>query len=93
MKPIDVKLDSYAETNINSNEKDPIFQLDDHVRISKQKNSFAEDWLENIFVISKIKQKFPWTFVISDLNDKETIGTFQEKNCRRLIKKNLEQKK
>ena len=35
MKPIDVKLDSYAETNINSNEKDPIFQLDDHVRISK----------------------------------------------------------
>ena len=93
MKPIDVKLDSYAESNIISKEKDPIFQLGNHVRISKQKNSFVEDWLENIFVISKIKQKFPWTYVISDLNDKETTGTFYEKNCRRLIKKNLEQKK
>ena len=35
MKPIDVKLDSYAESNIISKEKDPIFQLGNHVRISK----------------------------------------------------------
>ena len=35
MKPIDVKSDSYAECNVDSNEKNPKFEIDDHVRISK----------------------------------------------------------
>ena len=42
MKPIDVKSDSYAEYIEESNEKDPKFKLDDHVRISKYKNIFAK---------------------------------------------------
>ena len=33
IKPIDVKSNSYAEYNVNSNEKDPKFQIGDHVRI------------------------------------------------------------
>ena len=33
MKPIDVKSDSYTEYNVDPNEKDPKFKLDDHVRI------------------------------------------------------------
>ena len=33
MKPIDVKSDSYTEYNVDHNEKDPKFKLDDHVRI------------------------------------------------------------
>ena len=35
MKPIDVKSDSFAEYNEESNEKDPKFKVGDHVRISK----------------------------------------------------------
>ena len=35
MKPIDAKSNSYAEYNVDSNEKDPRFQVGDHVRISK----------------------------------------------------------
>ena len=35
MKPIDVKSDSYAECNVDSNEKNHKFEIDDHVRISK----------------------------------------------------------
>ena len=35
MKPIDVKHGSYAEYNVVSNEKDPKFQVGDHVRTSK----------------------------------------------------------
>ena len=35
MKPIDVQSDSYAEYNVDSNEKDPKFQVGDHVKISK----------------------------------------------------------
>ena len=93
MKPIDVKPDSYAEYNVDSNEKSPRFKVGDHVRISKYKNIFAKgyapNWSEEVFVISKIKKTVPWT-VINDLNVEEIVGTFYEKNCRRLIKKNLE---
>ena len=42
MEPIDVKPSSYAEYNVDSNEKDPKFQAGDHVRILKYKNIFAK---------------------------------------------------
>ena len=35
MKPIDIKSDSYAEDNVDSNEKDPKFKVGDRVKISK----------------------------------------------------------
>ena len=58
-------------------------QVGDHVRISKCKNIFAKgympNWSEEIFVIKKIKNTVPWTYIISDLNDEEIIGTFYEK--------------
>ena len=64
MKPIDVKSNSYAECNVDSNAKDPKFKIDDHVRISKYKSIFAKgytpNWLEENFVISKIKNTVPW---------------------------------
>ena len=44
MKPIDVKSDSFAEYNEESNEKDPKFRVGDHVRISKSKNVFANGY-------------------------------------------------
>ena len=83
IKPIDVKPDSYAEYNVESNEKDPKFKVGDHSRISKYKNIFAKgyapNWSEEVFVISKIKNTVPWTYVISDLNSEEIVGTFYEK--------------
>ena len=42
MKPIDVKSNSHAEYNEESNEKDTKFKVGDHVRISKYKNIFAK---------------------------------------------------
>ena len=79
MQRIDIKPDSYAEYSVESNEKDPKFQRNDHVRISKCKNIFAKwytpNWLEKVFVISKIENTVPWTHVI--------VG-------RRLIKKTSE---
>ena len=35
MKPIDVKSNSYAEYNVESNEKDPKFPVGDHIIISE----------------------------------------------------------
>ena len=36
------------------------------------------NWLEEIFIIKKIKNTVPWTYVINDLNGEEIIGTFYE---------------
>ena len=75
MKPIDVTNDSYAEYNEDSNKRNPKFKVGDHVRISKYKNIFAKgyapNWSEEVFVISKIKNTVPWTYVINDLNGEE----------------------
>ena len=83
MKTIDVKDDSFAEYNGESNEKDPKFKVGDHVRISKYKNIFAKgytpNWSEEIFVVKKIKNTVPWTYVISDLNGEEIVRSFFEK--------------
>ena len=57
MKPIDVKNDSLAEYNEESNEKDPKLKVGDHVRVSKYKNIFAKEytpnWSAEIFVLKK----------------------------------------
>ena len=80
MKPIDVMGDSYVEYNENPNKKDPKFKVGDHIRISKYENIFAKgytpNWSEKIFVISKIKNAVPWTYVIIDLNGEEITGSF-----------------
>ena len=60
MKATDVGDDSFAEYNEESNEKDPKFKVDDHVRISKFKNVFAKgytpNWSEEIFIVKKKKK-------------------------------------
>ena len=77
MKPVDVKNDSFAEYNEESNEKDPKFRVDGRNRISKYKNIFAKgyspNWSEEVFVIKKIKSTVPWTYVISDLKGEEIV--------------------
>ena len=74
MKPVDVKSNSFAEYNEESNERDSKFKVGNHVRISKYKSIFAKgyspNWSEEIFVIEKIKNTVPWNYVISDLNGK-----------------------
>ena len=91
MKPIHVKSDSFAEYNEESGGKDPKFKVGDHVRISKYKNTFAKayvpNWSEEIFVVKKIKNTVPWTFVISDLNGEEIIGSFYEKELQKTNQK------
>ena len=93
MKPIDVTSDSYAEYNEDSNKRNYKFKAGDHARISKYKNIFARgyvpNWSEEIFVIKKVKNTVPWTYVITDLNGEEIIGTF----CENELQKTLESKR
>ena len=94
MKPIDVKNDSFAKYSDESNEKDLKFKVNDHVRISKYKNIFtkrcAPNWSEKIFVVKKKrKNTVSWTYVISDLNGEEIIGSFYEKELLKTNQKEL----
>ena len=88
IKPIDVTNDSYVEYNENSNKKGPKFKVNDHVRIKKIfAKGYVPNWSEEVSVANEIKNTVPWTYTVSDLNG-EPI--FMKKNCKRLIKKNLE---
>ena len=53
------------------------------MRISKYKNIFAKgytpSWSEELFVVSKIKNTVPWTYVNNDVNGGEIIGRFYGK--------------
>ena len=96
MKPIDVKDNIYIDRmELNSdkkvNDKNPKFKVGDHVRISKYKNIFAKEympnWSEEVFIIIKIKNTVPWTYIINDLNGEEIIGTFYEKELQKTNQK------
>ena len=91
MKPIDVKDGSFTEYNEESNKKDPKFKVGDHGGISKFKNVFAKayapNWREEIFVVKKIKNTVPWTYVISDLNGEEIVRRFYEKELQKTTQK------
>ena len=82
MKPANVKDNTYINADKEFNNKDPKFKVGDHVRISKYKNIFAKGYMPNwsgeVFVIKKVKNTVPWTYVINDLNGEEIIGTFYE---------------
>ena len=46
------------------------------------------NWSEEIFIIKKIKDTVPWTYVLNDLNGEEIIGPFTEMNCKAQVKNN-----
>ena len=88
MKPIDVKSDSFAKYNGESNEKDPKCKVGHHVGISKYKNIFAKgytpNWSEEIFVIkTTTKKNCTFAYVISDLHGEKILGSFYEKELQK----------
>ena len=83
MKSVDVKGNTYIDFGKKSNAKDPKFKVGDNVRKSRYENVFAKgytpNWSEEVFVIKKVKNTVPWTYVINDLNGKEIVENFYEK--------------
>ena len=45
------------------------------------------NWSEEVFVIKKVKNIVPWTYVINDLNGEEIVGTFYEKELQKTNQK------
>ena len=91
MKPVDVKDNTYIDFGKEVNDKDPKFKIGNHARISKHKNIFAkgyiENWPEELFVSSKIKDTVLWAYAINDLNGEEIIESFYEKELQKINQK------
>ena len=87
MKSIDFKNNAYIDSSKEINDKDSKLKVGDHVRISKYKNIFAErytpNWSEEVFVIKKVKNTVPWTYVINDINGEDITGTLYEKELQK----------
>ena len=41
------------------------------------------NWSEEVFVIKKVKNTVPWTYVINNLNGEEITGTFYGKELQK----------
>ena len=87
MKLVHVKSSTYIDSSEEINNKDPRFRIGDIVRISKYKNiiskGYVPNWSEEVFVIKKVKNTVPRTYVISDLKGKKILGTFYEKELQK----------
>ena len=90
IKPVDIKSSTHIDSSKEINDKDPKFKIGDIVRISKYKNVFAKgyvsNWSDEVFVIKKVKNTVPWTYVVSDLKGEEIIGNFYEKELQKKTK-------
>ena len=68
-----------------------------NVIISKCKNIFAKgyapNWSEEVFLVTKVKNTVSWTYVISDLDREEIVGTFCEKELQNTNQKEFRIKK
>ena len=93
MKPVDVKSSTYIDSSKESNNKDHKFKIGDIIRILKYKNNFTKGyistWSEDVFVIKKVKNILPWTYVNYHINEEEILVRFTKTNCQKQIKKNL----
>ena len=71
-----------------SSDKDPKSEIGDHMRITKEKNVFAKgyipNWSEEGFLIKKVKNTVPWTYVIEDLHGEQIFGKIYEKKLQKI---------
>ena len=83
MKPKDVTDIKYVEYSEETNKKSPKFKVGDNVRILRYKKIFAKgytpNWSEEVFVVNKVQNTVPWTYLINELNGEEIKGSFYEK--------------
>ena len=94
VRPIDVTSDSFAEYNEDSNKINPKFKVGDHVRISKYKIFLLKDMLlisqKKFLLLAKLKIQYHGLMLLVISMVKKLLEAFTKKNCKGLIRKNLE---
>ena len=91
MKPSDVNSSTYVDSSKENNNKDPKFKTCDIIRIWKYKNIFAKSYTQyssdKVFVIKKVKKYCAVDVCINDLNVKEIVWIFYEKELQKTNQK------
>ena len=87
MKPVDVNSSTYIDLNKENNKEDPKFKVSAHVRLLTYEKIFAKgyapNWSEDVFVIKKVRNTVPWTYVMKDLHGEEIGGRFSKKELQK----------
>ena len=94
MKPIDVKDNTYINTDKEVNDNDPKLKVGDHVRISKYKKfllkAILQIGLKKFLSLMELKILFYGLMLLMILIVNRSLEHFVQKTCKRQIKKNLE---
>ena len=65
--------------------------------MSEYKNIFSKgytpNWSEEVFVVNKVQNTAPWTYLINDLNGEEIKGSFYEKELQETNQKEIRNEK
>ena len=93
MKPVDAKSNTYIDSSKEVNDKNPKFKIVSNVRISNYMNAFAKgytpNWSEKVFVIKKVKNTVPLTYVTNDLKGEEIDETLYENELQKTNQKDF----
>ena len=72
-----VRSNTYIDSSKETNDKDPKFKFVNIIRILKYKNIFAKGYTpncsEDVFIVKKVRNTVPWTYVTNDLNGEEIV--------------------
>ena len=65
-----------------NHDKGPKFENSDKVRISRYnifRKIYTPSWSDKVFIIKKVRNTVPWTYIKEGLKGEEIFGTFYEK--------------
>ena len=86
-KPVNVKSNKYIYSSKKTNDKIRNWKL---LIVLEYQNIFSKvytpNWSEEDFVIIKVKNTVLWTYIISDLNGEEIVGTFYKNELQSIQK-------
>ena len=77
MKSADVKSDIYINSSKKTNDKGTKLKTGDVAKTFAKR--YDPNWSEKDFMIKKIKNTVPWTYVIGHPKGEEIVGTFYKK--------------
>ena len=95
-KPVDLNPTMHVDFNKENYKEGPKFRVGDNIRTSKYRNIFAKgyvpNWPDEVFVVTKVKNTVPWTYVISDLYGELWKIYKKEQELQKTNKKELKKK-
>ena len=94
MNPVDTRCTIYIDFNVENNDKNPKFNVGDHVRISKYKNIFGKVYaLKKFLSLKKMKLQCQGHILLVLLTVKKLSKHFTKNHHKRQVKLSLGLKK